>query len=98
MNKETTFTVAETRPAMVCPSWCELPADHPWTDEQTEFTRCHRGPDYRFVWLGDHESSLMPGQVAPGAMLEQFDDLTVDDLRRLAREASLAADWMEANR
>ena len=91
---------APPEPTMLptCPAWCRFEADHTWDsyDDDGLYYCGHAGPRFGWFFLGGQETSDGRLTLDCGAY-ELPDDLSAADLRRLARDAERAAQWLEAH-
>lgn len=74
-----------------CPTWCERPDHHAdgLSDDTPVF---HYGPEF-----GAHISIMALGYPLGTLDDDNRDDLTADDLRKLAADALAAAEWLEGH-
>ncbi len=97
----TTNTESPTYIATPCPPWCELPTMHPVDGlggEGGDF-RIHSGPRFGpFLYGYAEEYVKAPGELRVGVDLEASDIeiATPAELRRLAADATAAAEWLES--
>lgn len=91
-------------PSTPCPPDCRLEPGHPidTIDLYGWQLRTHGGPDFGSLLYGvATEFADMPGILVHGVHVSGEDhvpgrDMTVDQLRELAAQATLAAGWLEA--
>lgn len=87
-------TPPSSAPPVACPSWCALPAGHPF-DTDWERERLHEGPEFGIfgTFQGESDDELS-GQLVVDVDAQSFYD--PEDLRTVARDALAAAAWLEA--